>query len=91
MPELAPQFAEQSPTEGERATPRVHFAIILAAGLVVRLFLIHRILVHARLSKDRLRSYATLSVGRFANKSTTSVTAPAQPSPRPRWIALGER
>ena len=42
MPELSPQFADQIPTEGERTTPRVQFANILAAGLVVRLSLIHR-------------------------------------------------
>ena len=42
MPELSPQFAEQSPAEGERSAPRAHIAIILAAGLAVRLYLIHR-------------------------------------------------
>ena len=46
-----------------------------------------RILVHSGLGKDRLRSYATLSLGRFADRdpARTSV-GPAPPYGHPQWI-----
>jgi len=46
-----------------------------------------RILVQSGLGKDRLRSYATTSVGRFADDDTTRVSGDrALPFQRPQWI-----
>jgi len=46
-----------------------------------------RILVHSGLGKDRLRSYAALSLGRFADRDSSRMSGDhAPPSGPPQWI-----
>ncbi len=47
-----------------------------------------RILVHSRLGEDRLQSYATLALGRYADSATTSTSDSTVLFRHPQWIVL---
>ncbi len=47
-----------------------------------------RILVHSRLGEDRLQSYATLALGRYADSATTSTSDSTVLFRHPLWIVL---
>ncbi len=60
-------------------------ATVRALGMVPSEY--GRILVHTRLNRDQVRTYATLELGRFADGSEGNQPAPAaQPSPRRQWL-----